>query len=67
MCAINFVRFRTLGITILRNRHDAAGSILGGWQLSGILTAHTGFPWTRWSASASARADRSLSGAAGFL
>jgi hypothetical protein len=23
-----------------------AGNILGGWQLSGILTAHTGFPWT---------------------
>lgn len=33
-------------LPIFRNRHDAAGSILGGWQVSGILTAHTGFPWT---------------------
>lgn len=31
---------------IFRNRRDALGSILGGWQLSGIVTAHTGFPWT---------------------
>ena len=29
-----------------RQRQDAAGSLLGGWVLSGILTAHTGFPWT---------------------
>jgi len=33
-------------LPIFRNRHDAVGSILGGWQVSGILTAHTGFPWT---------------------
>jgi hypothetical protein len=33
-------------LPIFRNRHDAAGAILGGWQLSSILTAHTGFPWT---------------------
>ncbi|HEV3468115.1 MAG TPA: TonB-dependent receptor [Pyrinomonadaceae bacterium] len=31
---------------VFRNRRDLAGSLLGGWQLSGILTAHTGFPWT---------------------
>jgi hypothetical protein len=33
-------------LPIFRSRHDAVGSILGGWQVSGILTAHTGFPWT---------------------
>ena len=33
-------------LPIFRNRHDALGSILGGWQLSSIVTAHTGFPWT---------------------
>jgi hypothetical protein len=33
-------------LPIFRNRHDTTGNILGGWQLSGILTAHTGFPWT---------------------
>ncbi len=42
----NFVASGLWELPILRNRHDAAGSILGGWQLSGILTAHTGFPWT---------------------
>jgi hypothetical protein len=42
----NFVASGLWELPILRNRHDAVGSILGGWQVSGILTAHTGFPWT---------------------
>jgi hypothetical protein len=42
----NLVASALWELPIFRNRHDAAGSILGGWQLSGILTAHTGFPWT---------------------
>ncbi|HEX8180510.1 MAG TPA: TonB-dependent receptor [Pyrinomonadaceae bacterium] len=29
-----------------QHKDSAAGKLLGGWQLSGILTAHTGFPWT---------------------
>ena len=33
-------------LPIFRNRNDAAGKILGGWQVSGIATFHTGFPWT---------------------
>jgi len=33
-------------IPLFRNRKDLAGKILGGWQLSGIMTWHTGFPWT---------------------
>ncbi|HEX8558479.1 MAG TPA: TonB-dependent receptor [Pyrinomonadaceae bacterium] len=33
-------------LPVFRNRRDALGSVLGGWQLSGIVTAHTGFPWT---------------------
>ncbi|MDQ1728600.1 MAG: hypothetical protein QOD33_725 [Pyrinomonadaceae bacterium] len=28
------------------NHQTTAGKILGGWQLSGIMTWHTGFPWT---------------------
>ena len=28
------------------NHTTTAGKILGGWQLSGIMTWHTGFPWT---------------------
>jgi hypothetical protein len=31
---------------LFRNRHDAVGALLGGWMLSTIVTAHTGFPWT---------------------
>ncbi len=42
----NFVAAGVWELPIFRNRHDAVGSILGGWALSGILTAHTGFPWT---------------------
>ena len=42
----NFVASGLWELPIFRHRHDAAGSILGGWQLSGIFTAHTGFPWT---------------------
>ena len=33
-------------LPFLRDRNDAAGALLGGWQLSTIVTAHTGFPWT---------------------
>jgi len=33
-------------LPIFRNRRDGVGKVLGGWQLSGIFTAHSGFPWT---------------------
>lgn len=33
-------------LPIFRGRSDALGKALGGWQVSGILTYHTGFPWT---------------------
>ena len=33
-------------LPLFRNRHDAVGKILGGWQVDGIVTAHSGFPWT---------------------
>ncbi len=42
----NFVASGLWELPIFRHRHDAVGSLLGGWQVSGILTAHTGFPWT---------------------
>jgi hypothetical protein len=42
----NFVASGLWELPIFRNRHDTAGALLGGWEVSGILTAHTGFPWT---------------------
>ena len=33
-------------IPFLRGRRDFVGKVFGGWQIDGILTAHTGFPWT---------------------
>ena len=33
-------------LPLFRNRQDWVGKVLGGWQLDGILTAHSGFPWT---------------------
>ena len=33
-------------VPLFRNRHDFVGKAFGGWQIDGILTAHSGFPWT---------------------
>jgi Carboxypeptidase regulatory-like domain/TonB dependent receptor len=33
-------------LPFLRNRKDFVGKAFGGWHIDGILTAHTGFPWT---------------------
>jgi hypothetical protein len=33
-------------LPILRNRHDFLGRALGGWNVSGVFSYHTGFPWT---------------------
>ena len=33
-------------LPILRGRHDLLGKALGGWQITGIVTVHSGFPWT---------------------
>jgi hypothetical protein len=33
-------------LPIFRNRHDLVGKTLGGWNVSGVFTYHTGFPWT---------------------
>jgi len=41
------VSFSTLwDVPLFRSRHDWVGKILGGWEINGILSAHTGFPWT---------------------
>ena len=41
--------FKVYGIwspRIFRGSHSWAEKIVGGWSISGILNAHTGFPWT---------------------
>jgi Carboxypeptidase regulatory-like domain/TonB dependent receptor len=42
----SFVASGLWELPILRNRSDFIGKAFGGWQLSGILTASSGFPWT---------------------
>lgn len=42
----NFIASGLWEVPFFRNRKDAVGSLLGGFMVSGILTAHSGFPWT---------------------
>jgi hypothetical protein len=42
----SFVASGLWELPILNTRNDFIGKAFGGWQLSGILTASSGFPWT---------------------
>ena len=33
-------------VPLLRNRHDFAGKVFGGWQVNGTFQYHSGFPWS---------------------
>lgn len=41
-----FVASGVYDLPMFRTQHDLLGKILGGWELSGIFTWHSGFPWT---------------------
>ena len=41
-----FKAYGMWALPFLRDRHDAMGVLLGGWEVSGIVTASSGFPWT---------------------
>jgi len=45
-----------------RSRHDFVGTVLGGWSLSGILSKHTGFPFTALIGSCNTNDDRNGDG-----
>jgi hypothetical protein len=42
----NFVGSVLWDLPFMRDRKDWAGKLLGGWEINGIITAHSGFPWT---------------------
>jgi len=42
----NFVLSGIWELPLFRARKDALGKALGGWQISGIVSWHTGFPFT---------------------
>jgi Carboxypeptidase regulatory-like domain/TonB dependent receptor len=42
----NFIFSGTWDLPIFRERKDWIGHVLGGWEINGIWTAHSGFPWT---------------------
>lgn len=42
----NFLVSGVWDLPIFRTRTDWIGKVAGGWQLSGIMTFSTGFPWT---------------------
>jgi len=45
--AKHYLNFYTLyDLPFFRNRSSWTGKLLGGWQINGLLTWHTGFPWT---------------------
>ena len=42
----NFVGSVLWDLPFMRGRKDWTGKLLGGWEINGIVTAHSGFPWT---------------------
>jgi hypothetical protein len=42
----HFVLSGLWDLPIFRGRSDWVGKLLGGWQINGIFTKHSGFPWT---------------------
>lgn len=41
-----FVGSALWDLPFFRNQKNWTGRLLGGWQINGIVTHHTGFPWT---------------------
>jgi hypothetical protein len=58
----NFVANVVWELPIFRGRHDLMGSLLGGWTISGIMSKHTGFPFSALIGSCNTNADRNGDG-----
>ena len=58
----NFVLDAVWDLPIFRGRHDFLGTALGGWTISGIMSKHTGFPWSALIGSCNTSADRNGDG-----
>lgn len=42
----NFKLWGLYSPQLFKGSHSLAAKVLGGWTVSGIITAHSGFPWT---------------------
>ncbi len=58
----NFVLSAIWELPFLRNQHGFLGSVLGGWQISGIMSKHTGFPFSALIGSCDTNNDRNGDG-----
>jgi hypothetical protein len=58
----NFVLDGIWEIPFYRGRHGFLGNALGGWSISGIMSKHTGFPYTALIGSCNTSQDRNGDG-----
>ncbi len=58
----NFVMDAIWELPIFRGRNDFLGTALGGWTVSGIMSKHTGFPFSALIGSCNTNADRNGDG-----
>ena len=42
----SFTAYALYDLPLFRGNHDWRGKLIGGWQVNGILTLTSGFPWT---------------------
>jgi hypothetical protein len=58
----NLILSAVWDLPIFRGRNDALGKVLGGWTVSGILTKHSGFPFSALLGSCDPARDRNGDG-----
>ena len=58
----NFVLDAVWEIPVFRARHDFVGTMLGGWSISGIMSKHSGFPYSALIGACNTNQDRNGDG-----